>query len=438
MNPNESGDTLRRFISERARRTVTPSRRCLYIFDIPDISPDIADTMTRWTNPIIREGVLANSQLETAGGVDRLDIGDIAGYMEAFYAGMDVKIMRHHFCFNVWREGRGGVVGAAERGHVALTAPDGSATRIRYRPSKDGATKGQLNLNDMLDALHASLPRDGFAALLVTDHDLYEDEEDDFCAGRAYGGSGICITSTFRYHPALDRLASVNYAHSWPASHCRDYVDDCWEATEPGLKDTEYGQARRTKRGRAKLDPACMLSIKQSPQTALGAAVLATSGIMIPRTRQEWTGLWLARVCRTSSHELGHCVGIGHCLNYSCAMQGTTCIAEDMRQPPYLCPICLKMVAYSLVGETVMKARGTERLKKAAAAEDSWTKESYEKMRAYCRQRQDIGMFAGFAGWLDVRLAELDAIAQRDDEQEREDTVMSDDSSLIFLGATRR
>lgn len=30
---------------------------------------------------------------------------------------------------------------------------------------------------------------------------------------------------------------------------------------------------------------------------------------------------------------------------FACAMQGTASMAEDLRQPPYLCPVCAKKVA---------------------------------------------------------------------------------------------
>jgi archaemetzincin len=436
LDPRDPGDTLLSFLSNRGRRIVTPSRNSLYIFDVPGIAPDIAETVSHWADPIVPEG-FNNAPLQASGGVGRVRIEDIASYMEAFYAGMQIKIVRNHFCIDTWRQGRGGIISVVERGHVALTAPDGSSTRIRFRPSKDGVTKGQLNLNDMLDALHSSLPTDAFAALLITDHDLYEDEDDDFCAGRAYGGSGICITSTFRYHPALDNHASINHAHSWPTSHCRDYVDECWEQTEPGLKDTEYGQQKRTKKGREKIDATCMLSTKQSAATPLAAAVLAARQVMTPTSKEEWTGLWLARVCRTASHELGHCVGIGHCTHFACVMQGTAGVAEDMRQPPYLCPICLKKVAYSLVGESVMKERGPGKLERSFHAEDRWVAEGYRQMKAYCDGKKEVGMFAGYAAWLDMRLGELGA----DDQVlggNTEDSEGDDDDSLILVSSRER
>lgn len=438
LNPREEGDTFLDFSSNRGRTTVTPSRRTIYVVDVPDVAPDISERVTRWTDPVPPEGAESNVPAP-----DKLRIGDIKDYLAAFYTGLDVKLLKNHFTFHTWKKGRGGL--DHERGHVALVAPDGFATRIRFRPAGDGATQGQLNLNDMLDAVHASLPSDAFAMILITNHDLYDTEDDDFCAGLAYGGSRICIMSTFRYNPVLDGRAGVNHLHSWPASHCREYVDDSWEESEPALKDTEYGEERRKKKG-AKVDPACMLSIKADPETPMAAAMLAARDTLVPKSRDDWYGLWLARVCRTTSHELGHCVGIGHCVYFSCAMQGSATVAEDIRQPPYLCPVCLKKMAFSLAGEPAIKSRGLEREKRSLAAEAEWVVASYRRMSAYCEERKSVGMFGALHAWLEARLKELDVDCDEvngvvngtmNGHTQQEDEEMGDDS-VIFLGSKER
>ncbi|CAH0016593.1 unnamed protein product, partial [Clonostachys rhizophaga] len=178
--PKEPGDDLYDFITNGGRNQVTPKRKCLYIVDAPDIDPEIVGLMASWTDPAIPAG---SDNLTSAISSPRVE--DIAGYLAAFYTGLDVKILKSHFRFKRWGEKQQGA-NANNRGNIALVAPDGAATRVRFRPAPDGATPGQLNLNDMLDALHASIPPDAFAILLVTDHDLYEDEEDDFCAGRLW------------------------------------------------------------------------------------------------------------------------------------------------------------------------------------------------------------------------------------------------------------
>jgi archaemetzincin len=190
------------------------------------------------------------------------------------------------------------------------------------------------------------------------------------------------------------------------------------------------------------------MSVQAEPETPLAAAMLAARDIMIPKTENDWHGVWLARVCRTTSHELGHCVGIGHCIYYSCAMQGSATVAEDIRQPPYLCPVCLKKVSYSFAGEPAIKTRGPEKEKRSLEAEAAWVIASYRKMSAYCEERKSVAMFGALHAWLEARLKELDARnggtngaakgQTQNTEDEDEDEDMADDSSLIFMGSTQR
>ena len=75
------------------------------------------------------------------------------------------------------------------------------AIGIRFRACADGAFLYQLDLNDILDVVISVLPVDAYAFLLLVEHDLYENEDDDFCCGRAYGGSRCAIVSMARYNP---------------------------------------------------------------------------------------------------------------------------------------------------------------------------------------------------------------------------------------------
>jgi len=50
---------------------------------------------------------------------------------------------------------------------------------IRWRPPLDDTFSGQLNLDDLLDTAISMLPKDAYALLMLIEHDLCEDEDDD-------------------------------------------------------------------------------------------------------------------------------------------------------------------------------------------------------------------------------------------------------------------
>jgi archaemetzincin len=109
-------------------------------------------------------------------------------------------------------------------------------------------------------------------------------------------------------------------------------------------------------------------------------------------------GLWFSRVARTVSHELGHCMCLGHCVYYACLMQSTAGIAEDVRQPPYLCPVCMSKISYKANVELL---RGSEENTQA------YLEERYSALMSFCERWNKVGMFAGYQAWLKVRLEEL-------------------------------
>ena len=64
-----------------------------------------------------------------------------------------------------------------------------SCIGLLSRATPKGNFTHQLNLNDLLDAAIDILPDDAYALLMMVEHDMFEDEDDDFVCGRAYGGS---------------------------------------------------------------------------------------------------------------------------------------------------------------------------------------------------------------------------------------------------------
>jgi archaemetzincin len=63
--------------------------------------------------------------------------------------------------------------------------------RIRARILPNGIYKGQVNLDDLLDAAISLLPKDAYALLMLVDFDLYEDEDDEFVCGLHTGEVGL-------------------------------------------------------------------------------------------------------------------------------------------------------------------------------------------------------------------------------------------------------
>ncbi|CAD0084596.1 unnamed protein product [Aureobasidium vineae] len=239
----------------------------------------------------------------------------VLGYLAAFYTGFEVvELPENTLIFDKWTEG---AASSPSDSSVALNTPKESV-RIRKRPMPKNGRGFQLNLNVMLDAAIAVLPSDALALILLMDFDMYEDNDDEFGCGRAYGGSHVCIVSSFRYNPSLDRSLELDRDHLWPASHCAKYVQEQVDKfIEPAEADQE---SKATK------------SLQHS--VPLARAIRAH-----PSGKSSSYDMWLERICRTASHELGHCLGMDYCMYYACIMQGSNSIAEDLGQPPYPCPI---------------------------------------------------------------------------------------------------
>ncbi|KAG9239067.1 hypothetical protein BJ875DRAFT_366458 [Amylocarpus encephaloides] len=252
--------------------------------------------------------------------------------------------------------------------------------RSRATPKEDFSH--QLNLNDLLDAAIEMLPDDAYALLMLVEHDIYEDEDDEFACGRAYGGSRIAVVSSARYNPGLDAKQNIEREHAWPASHCNDYMTSCCNDFDGMDVDEE---------ARGNIDHEVLLeTLKMKKKTPIEAALAAHAGLPALSSSPSALALydlWLGRVCRTAAHELGHCFGIGHCAYYACSMQGTASIVEDSRQPPYLCPIDL---------EKVISATGTDIV------------ERYKVLLEFCDRHAEGHLFAAYAAWMRSRIKNLD------------------------------
>ncbi|KDR81884.1 hypothetical protein GALMADRAFT_240156 [Galerina marginata CBS 339.88] len=365
LDPRYPPQSLRSWLRLEERNEVTPKKNAIYVAAPPDIGSDV-QFVRSWSNP---------QKVGKLSSVTPPQVADVIDYLSAFYHGLPVKpFPAKELRFASWD------AGTSKRSKSKIPAYIGLNTStecvgIRARPSPDGVFAAQLNLDDLLDAAISILPKDAYALVLLVEHDLFEDDEDIFVCGRAYGGSRVAVISTARYHPNLDRTANVEREHAWPASHCASYMHACADdsSTRPKKK--------------AKLqDDASLPTLPPPHQTVspIQAAIIAHKALPAPESLAELRGLWLGRVCRTASHELGHCFGIDHCIYYACAMQGSSSLAEDARQPPYLCPVDLAKVLQAT--STTAEAR-------------------YRALLAFCDQHTDVHLFAAFAAWIRAHLA---------------------------------
>jgi archaemetzincin len=78
-------------------------------------------------------------------------------------------------------------------------------------------------------------------------------------------------------------------------------------------------------------------------------------------------------------------------------MQGTAGMAEDLRQPPYLCLVCLAKVTRAV--------RDVEQY----ADETQFIVERYRALARFCAKWRRLGMFAAYRRWLEKRIEMLEA-----------------------------
>ena len=380
-------------------------RNVVYVVVPPAVEGDLEESMRDWAT-FRMPGKRGRASAASGERAAHPKMEDVVRYLAAFYHGVPVKMLPRSevaLTFAKWEDDEAQSSRQQKRAKLGLRAKaSGSAAkkippavalrtskeaiRIRVRERRKDIYNAQLNLNDLLDVAIEILPNDAYALLILVEQDLYEDEDDDFACGRAYGGSRVAVVSMARYHPEADEIQGVDREHAWPVSHCKAFVDRTVNGAVKGS-------------GQSLGDPITLSSspIHEAPDDdGFGIPTALENAVMYHRRAFERsadqqppldnTNIWLGRVCRTASHELGHCFGIGHCVYYACVMQGTASIIEDARQPLYLCPIDLAKVRHATGADTY---------------------ERYQELYKYCSGFAGAGFFEPLKGWLTSRMAQV-------------------------------
>ncbi|KAL4817895.1 hypothetical protein BDW67DRAFT_18702 [Aspergillus spinulosporus] len=341
LDPEHPPQSFQEWYDEKDRNPVTVKRRTVYLIGPPNVDKS-AQEVSSWAAPTLSGTGTGTEAGSGAGGgkeaaLNPPTVDDILPYISAFFHGLPVKKLRpppSKWKFTTWTEA---IPKKSKKvSYIALTTPKGEAIRIRTRPcpASDKLYQRQLNLDDLLDVAISILPDDAYALCMLVQHDLFEDDEDIFVCGRAYGGSRVAVVSTARYNPLLDDSLYVERDHAWPGSHCVSYIEDICKGHSHDDSETQSGRKRKRKKPK----------LHQQPQNRSGPleSALAAFTSTRPQARgEDLSALWRYRILRTVSHELTHCFGLDHCVYYACIMQGSASLAEDARQPPYLCPVDL-------------------------------------------------------------------------------------------------
>jgi archaemetzincin len=371
-DPSDPPQSFRSWLRSKTTNKVTPERKTVYLMGPPNIDPSLKFAH-KWAH-------IGPEREVTDKPVAFPNTEEILEYLQAFYHGLPVKLLQaRNFGFTAdVDEGSPPTL----KGRKKARKPEQSPTLwfntdspsgcigVRTRATPKGPFTHQLNLNDLLDAAIEILPSDAYALLMIVEHDIYEDDDDDFCCGRAYGASRIAVVSGARYNPALDDEQGLERDHAWPASHCENYVQSCCGVD---------GEKRKKKKLKIDKNSPPNDDGENSPMRAALNAHVALPPLNDSRSMTTLSGLWLGRICRTAGHELGHCFGIDHCVYYACSMQGTGSVIEDARQPPYLCPVDLAKV---------LRATGADE------------KERYGTLLAFCEKHKAAHLFAAFSSWI--------------------------------------
>jgi archaemetzincin len=202
--PDEPPQSLRSWTRGKHRNKVTPERRTVYFMGPPDLEPGL-EFVKEWAKPRVK-----NSGKEKPVVFPKTD--EVLDYLKAFYHGLPVKLLPlPKVCFtNDIEDGvvshppkskgkkKGNKEAAPASPTLWLNTQKASVgcIGIRTRATPDGSFSHQLNLNDLLDAAIEILPGDAYALLMMVEHDIFEDEDDDFAVGNSSVNKGLADSNT--------------------------------------------------------------------------------------------------------------------------------------------------------------------------------------------------------------------------------------------------
>lgn len=98
----------------------------------------------------------------------------------------------------------------------------------------------------------------------------------------------------------------------------------------------------------------------------------------------------LRRAFQTLTHELGHTLGLKHCIYFSCLMQGANSLEEAERRIPDLCPVCLRKLVWCLGAESSAGVRG--RYERLLQFYEAASQQGFERHLAWVRGRLGLPM----------------------------------------------
>ena len=93
--------------------------------------------------------------------------------------------------------------------------------------------------------------------------------------------------------------------------------------------------------------------------------------------------LGLKRSIGVLAHEAGHMFSMQHCTSFECLMNGSNSLDELDRQPSFLCPICLRKLAYAVGFDAVARYEKLAEFFEERALEglSSWTQKRLTQIR---------------------------------------------------------